>query len=118
MKQSILFALLLVIGIFLITECSIRKSEPVTGKVFVPANAQIAHGERLFMQHCQKCHPAGEGGLGLAINPVPVPQFVKRFQVRHGLGVMPSFKKDEISDEDLKDISKYMRAWSHAKKGK
>jgi mono/diheme cytochrome c family protein len=31
--------------------------------------------------------------------------------VRHGLGVMPSFKKDEISSADLRDISKYIRAW-------
>jgi len=118
MKQSSLLIVLLCIGIFLVTECGIRKSEPVTGKVFVPANEQVAHGEQLYMMYCQKCHPAGEGGVGLAINPVPVPQFVKRFQVRHGLGVMPSFKKDEISEPDLKDISKYMKAWKHANKGK
>lgn len=116
MRKYLLVTALLGAGLFFMTFCSIRKSEPVTGNVFIPANDQIAHGEKLFMMHCQKCHPAGEGGVGIAINPVPVPQFVKRFQVRHGLGVMPSFKKDEISNSDLKDISKYMRAWSHYKK--
>lgn len=118
MKRFLLVTIIGGTGIFLMDYCGIRKSEPVTGNVFVPATDQIAHGEQLFMMHCQKCHPGGEGGVGIAINPVPVPQFVKRFQVRHGLGVMPSFKKDEISDSDLKDISKYMRAWNHYKKGK
>jgi mono/diheme cytochrome c family protein len=115
MKQFLLLTVILGVGMFLITYCSIRRSEPVTGKVFVPANEQIANGERLYMMHCQKCHPAGEGGIGIAINPVPAPQFIKRFQVRHGLGVMPSFKKDEISKQELKDISKYMRALKHYK---
>lgn len=115
MKQPLLVTVILCAATLLVAECGIRRSEPVTGNEFVPANDQIAHGERLFMLHCQKCHPAGEGGLGIAINPVPVPQFVKRFQVRHGLGVMPAFKKDEISKSDLKAISKYMRAWQHYK---
>ena len=115
MKKFLLIMVLLCLGTGFFPYCSIRKSEPITGKEFVPVNEQIAHGERLYMQYCQKCHPGGEGGIGLAINPVPVPQFVKRFQVRHGLGVMPSFKKDEISESDLKDISKYMRAWQHYK---
>jgi mono/diheme cytochrome c family protein len=65
------------------------------------------------MMHCQKCHPGGEGGLGPAINPNPAPGFIKRFQMRHGLGVMPGFNKNEISKKDLKDISKYMKAWKH-----
>jgi mono/diheme cytochrome c family protein len=65
------------------------------------------------MAHCQKCHPGGEGGLGPALNSNPAPQFIYRFQMRHGLGVMPAFKKDEISKRDLKDISKYLKAWKH-----
>ena len=88
-----------------------RKAEPLTQKTFVPANARIANGERIFMIHCQKCHPGGEGGLGPAINSNPAPQFVKRFQMRHGLGVMPAFKKGEITKKDLHDVSKYLRAW-------
>jgi mono/diheme cytochrome c family protein len=93
--------------------CVSRKSEPIKEKSFTPENTRIANGERVFMVHCQKCHPGGEGGLGPAINSNPAPQFIKRFQVRHGLGVMPSFKKGEISKSDLRDISKYMRAWKH-----
>ena len=80
---------------------------------FIPANNEIAEGEKVFMLHCQKCHPGGEGGLGPAINPVPAPGFIKQFQIRHGLGVMPSFKKDEISKQDLRNIRKYMHAWKN-----
>ena len=85
----------------------------VIQRSFIPATESIAHGEKVFMTYCNKCHPSGEAGLGPAINSNPAPQFIKRFQVRHGLGVMPSFKKDEISKEDLRGISAYLRAWKH-----
>ncbi|HYE53421.1 MAG TPA: cytochrome c, partial [Chitinophagaceae bacterium] len=75
-----------------ISACASRRAEPIKGKQFVPRNARIANGERMYMVHCQKCHPGGEAGLGPAINSNPAPQFVKRFQMRHGLGTMPSFK--------------------------
>ena len=91
--------------------CSSRVSEPIKQEVFDPGNASAQNGEKVFMKYCQKCHPAGEAGLGPAINSNPAPQFVKRFQIRHGLGVMPGFKKDEISKQDVRDISKYLRAW-------
>ena len=101
---------LLVMGSY---SCTVRKSEPLTRNTFIPKNEDIANGERVYMIYCQKCHPGGEGGLGPAINSNPAPGFIKRFQMRHGLGVMPGFKKDEISKEDLHDISKYMKAWKH-----
>ncbi len=107
MKRKIIFILLLIVFM----SCMVRKSEPVKGKLFVPQNSSVQNGEKVFMSYCQKCHPGGEGGLGPAINPNPAPQFIKRFQMRHGLGAMPSFKKDEISKNDVRDISKYLRAW-------
>jgi mono/diheme cytochrome c family protein len=93
--------------------CSSRKSEPVKQKEFASTRQQVVHGEQVYMLHCQKCHPAGEAGIGPSLNANPAPQFVKRFQMRHGLGVMPAFKKDEISTRDLRDISKYLKAWKH-----
>jgi mono/diheme cytochrome c family protein len=95
--------------------CVARKSEPITGETFVIPNEAVANGEKVFMVHCQKCHPAGEAGLGPAINSNPAPGFIKRFQVRHGLGVMPSFKRGEISEKDLHDIMAYLKAWKHYK---
>ena len=105
-----LSGILLLSCIFMLA-CASRKSEPVKQKQFVAASTEVAEGEKLYMLYCQKCHPAGEAGLGPAINSNPAPQFVKRFQVRHGLGVMPSFKKDLISVDELHDISSYLRAW-------
>jgi mono/diheme cytochrome c family protein len=99
---------LLAIGLL---SCIIRKSEPITQKTFVPANEHIANGQRLFMAYCNKCHPGGEGGLGPSINSNPAPQFIKRFQMRHGLGVMPAFKKDDLSKSSLHDISRFLHAW-------
>ena len=114
MKKYRLVLIVLIIAILcvlLFTQCVSRKSEPLKQNSFVPSNVQIANGEKVYMMHCQKCHPGGEAGLGPAINSNPAPQLIKRFQVRHGLGVMPAFKKDEISTTDLRNISKYLKAW-------
>lgn len=99
------------VGATMILACSSRRSEPVKQQQFASQNSSVLNGERTYMMHCHKCHPAGEAGLGPAINSNPSPQFVKRFQMRHGLGVMPSFTKEEISKSDLHDISKYLKAW-------
>jgi len=96
-----------------IFSCVARKSEPIKQKRFIPSNERILNGQTVFMANCNKCHPGGESGLGPAINSNPAPQFIFRFQMRHGLGVMPSFKDDEISDKDLHDISKFLKAWKH-----
>ena len=114
MKNLIIsFLVLLLFYNIPLFSCTVRKGEPITQKEFQPANNRIANGERVFMAHCQKCHPGGEGGLGPAINSNPAPQFVKRFQLLHGLGVMPAFKKNEITKPDLYDVSKYLKAWKH-----
>lgn len=106
-------AIIIAVTIF---SCATRVSEPITEKQFVAENERIANGERVYMANCQKCHPAGgEGGLGPAFLPNPAPGFIKRFQMRHGLGAMPGFRPNEISRKDLHDISKYMKAWKHYK---
>jgi mono/diheme cytochrome c family protein len=104
-----------IITVIFVSSCTMRAGEPITRKQFVPANDRVANGEKVFMANCEKCHPGGEGGLAPAILANPAPQLVKRFQMRHGLGVMPSFKQNEISTKDLHDISKYLKAWKHYK---
>jgi mono/diheme cytochrome c family protein len=111
-KIVVLFVLLIA-TVFTVSSCVVRKSEPLTGEKFTRQKESVASGEKLYMEHCQKCHPMGEGGLGPSINSNPAPRFVKRFQMRHGLGVMPSFNKEELSKQDLKDISDYLKAWKH-----
>lgn len=105
MKISIvLLALILLAG------CgSARRGAPLQ-TAFEPADAQIAGGERAFMRYCNGCHPGGRGGLGFAINNKPLPGFLIRFQVRNGLGVMPSFSPEVISPDELDGIVEYLVA--------
>ncbi|HEY9363138.1 MAG TPA: cytochrome c [Chitinophagaceae bacterium] len=113
-KTSALFlrvTIIMILFSFTLASCSVRRTQPITQQEFVPANNRILNGQKVFMANCNKCHPGGEGGLGPSVNGNIAPQFVKRFQMRHGLGVMPSFKKDEISKSDLRDISKFLHAW-------
>jgi mono/diheme cytochrome c family protein len=108
MKESVIH--LFVIAL-IVTSCSSRKSEPITDKKFDNKSDRVVNGERVYMMRCQKCHPSGEAGVGPALNSNPAPSFLKRFQVRHGLGVMPSFSTKEISRGDLHDITAYLKSW-------
>jgi mono/diheme cytochrome c family protein len=87
------------------TQCSTRKSLPLEGPLSLSAEEQ--KGEVVFMEHCQRCHPHGEAGLGPAINPAP--SFGKRFQIRHGVGVMPDFEEQHISDQELDNVVAYLK---------
>jgi mono/diheme cytochrome c family protein len=70
-------------------------------------------GKKLFMKHCDQCHPRGESGLAPAINNKPLPAFLIRFQVRHGLGAMPKFSQDVITDQELEQVITYLQALRH-----
>lgn len=67
-------------------------------------------GEGVFMAFCNGCHPSGLGGLGPGIINKPLPGFAMRFQVRHGLGAMPSFPERVIPDEELDALIAYIHA--------
>lgn len=73
----------------------------------VPDTEAIQEGQALYMQYCQKCHPNGEAGLGPSVYYVP--DFAKKFQVRHGVGAMPDFDESVISDEELDKIVLYLK---------
>lgn len=103
-----MYLIFLALSFFMIS-CAVRKSPPVKDPLPLEDTA-VRNGQIHFMAHCHKCHPAGESGLGPAINSNPAPKFIKRFQVRHGLGVMPSFNSEEISKEELSEIMAYLKA--------
>jgi mono/diheme cytochrome c family protein len=84
-----------------------RHSEPCTGP-FRPANAAEERGEIVFSNYCSKCHDSGHSGLAPGI--LPVPDALIRFQVRHGLGVMPAFGEDRLSPAQLDDLLAYLNA--------
>lgn len=86
---------------------SARRGEPLAGAIALSPEGR--RGESLFMAHCHQCHPKGESGLGPSINDKPLPEFLIRFQVRHGLGAMPSFGPDRLSDAEVADVVRYLR---------
>jgi mono/diheme cytochrome c family protein len=99
---------LCIIGIMAATGCrSARRSEPIQGALPV-MSASTQMGQEVFMQYCHSCHPGGEGGLGPAINDKPLPRFLVKTQVRTGLGVMPSFDREQISPGELEALVDYL----------
>jgi cytochrome c peroxidase len=73
-------------------------------------------GMKLFMTHCNRCHPGGEKGVGPSLNDKPLPNFVIHFQIRKGLGDMPAFDKNKLSKEEVKDIVLFVRMLRDTKK--
>jgi mono/diheme cytochrome c family protein len=73
------------------------------------ASAEAEMGERVFMEHCHQCHPGGAAGLGPSINDKPLPAFLMRLQVRRGLGAMPEFDDQMISDAELDALVTYLQ---------
>lgn len=106
MKQVYLLIVMTSITLSFLGSCSTRRSLPLEGPLGLNEHEQA--GEKIFMVHCHRCHPHGEAGLGPAINPAP--SFGKRFQIRHGLGAMPAFDENNISDKELDQVISYLKA--------
>lgn len=101
MKLIKSFAFFLV-AVFVVVSCY---KPPLVSNI--PHTEAVQEGQALYMQHCQKCHPNGEAGLGPSVYYVP--DFAKKFQVRHGVGAMPDFDESAISDEELDKIVLYLK---------
>ncbi|KAA3437201.1 cytochrome c [Rufibacter hautae] len=107
--------LLMVLPMLLLYSCgTARRSEPILGPLALQTQ-QLENGRVVFMQNCQRCHPLGEAGLGPSLNNIPLPGVALRFRVRSkafflGIGRMPSFKKHEISREQMDELVVYMKA--------
>jgi mono/diheme cytochrome c family protein len=91
-----------------VTGCTTaRRGEPLFHSP-AAVDAKVVRGEKVFMTHCHQCHPNGAAGLGPAINNKPLPAFMIRLQIRRGMGAMPSFPKDRISEEDADAVAAYL----------
>ena len=79
-------------------------------------------GKRVFENWCAACHAAGPKHPGTGAlqalykgeKPAPLeqrlnlsPDFIAAF-VRQGVSIMPFFRKTEVSDKDLLDLSTYL----------
>lgn len=88
---------------------SAKRGEPVAG-AFASNEAKVRKGAVLFDQHCDKCHTGGEASLGPSLNNKPLPEFAMHTQVRLGVGSMPGFNENQLSDEDVDAITSYLKA--------
>lgn len=85
------------------------RGAPILGPL-QPADPQVLLGQQVFDANCHQCHPGGATGLGPGITDKPLPDWAIRYQVRHGLGVMPAFSDDEISERELDAVVAYLNA--------
>ena|SRR5688500_7951676 len=106
---SLVGSTLLLVGLAPIGCKSAERSEPLAGPLRL-ADPQTQLGQQVFATQCYQCHPGGAAGLGPALNDKPLPGFAIKTQVREGLGVMPGFSKERISDEELEGVVKYLVA--------
>jgi mono/diheme cytochrome c family protein len=107
--RGAVLACLFIAGASLLACGSARRSPPL-GAPPLPATPAVVRGERVFMDACHSCHPGGESGLGPSLNDKPLPRFLIAMQVRRGLGAMPAFSPQEISDADLDAVIAYLAA--------
>jgi mono/diheme cytochrome c family protein len=111
MKPRTLMAGLLLCG--LAVACgSARRGEPLAGAMDL-SDPSVARGQVVFARWCHACHPGGEAGLGPSLNDKPLPVFLMRLQVRQGLGAMPGFPEELLSDGKLDDLMAYVVARRH-----
>lgn len=104
------FFWIIIIYISLITlSCGTARRGETVAQPLQSLSVEAAQGEMVFMQYCNSCHPGGAAGLGPAINNKSLPGGMLKFQVRHGLGVMPAFKKEVISEEKLDHLVAYLK---------
>ena len=104
MAYSILLSLLVFL---IISRCSAPKRVPAAEIVSMPTE-ELERGRILFNQNCATCHPGGMSGVGLAIINKPLPASFIRFQIRKGVGVMPDFDEDVLTDEQVEHIAEYL----------
>ena len=97
-------------GVLFLASCGpARRDEPVTMPL-QSDDPRITLGHRVFSQQCNQCHPGGAAGLAPSINDKPLPVNLMKTQVRQGLGMMPAFSKEEISEEELDGVIRYLKA--------
>lgn len=94
----------------------------LAGSVFAADNSVVEKGQLVYQKWCMPCHGAGPGKPGTAAGAahykgskpavleertdLTVPT-IKEL-VRHGVYLMPRFRKTEISDAELDAIAAYL----------
>lgn len=107
------FALLALLAALAPTGCGpARRGVPFGPPLNLTERQQ--RGQVLFMHNCNGCHPGGAGGLGPGIANKPLPGLAMRAQIRAGLGAMPAFTEQMLSDDEVEAIVDYLNALQKA----
>ena len=97
----------------MISSCSARR----VGKEWDMSESSdpvLKEGRLVFKLNCQRCHPAGEAGVGPPLNNIRLPGFLIKARVRSRAfllwtGRMPQFDKHEISRKELRSLVRFMK---------
>ena len=104
-----LFALLAVAILWAAGCGSARRDEPITRPLSV-TDPTLALGQRAFAANCDQCHPGGAGGYGPPLNNKLLLGPYIQLRVRNGLGAMPAFDDDQVSDKELDATVFYLQS--------
>lgn len=99
-----------------LSSCSAPKMVPLAEVTKMPTE-KLQQGRVLFDEYCATCHPGGMGGVGFAIINKPLPEDLIQFQIRNGIGVMPAFDENVLTDEEVESIAEYLVYLRKGKKG-
>ena len=105
--QSFPTIFIIILVLLWVVSCSAPKIAPYSEIVEMPTET-LEDGRRHFNIYCATCHPGGMAGLGPAIINKPLPEFLIKFQIRNGVGVMPAFDDKVLSDEQVDNIAEYL----------
>jgi len=98
------------LGAILTAGCaSNRRDEPFTRSPDV-SKPDVHLGQIVFYQNCNVCHPGGSSGYGPSLNALAAPAWYVHFRVRNGLGAMPSFDQNKLSEARLNAVTIYLKA--------
>jgi mono/diheme cytochrome c family protein len=92
---------------------------PVTAEEVTP---DLAPGREVYLKWCAPCHAPGithpgthalmtkyQGvKSGVLLEWTDLPASTVKYTVRHGISVMPQFRKTEISDAELDALARYL----------
>ena len=86
------------------------EQQPVVAEApeVIPATRDETHGKHLFLKFCYQCPPGGSQGLGPALDDKSLAEAAIRTQIRAGVGSMPAFGKDWLTDDQVAEIAQYV----------
>ncbi|HUQ07907.1 MAG TPA: cytochrome c [Kofleriaceae bacterium] len=110
-RTSTIVMVIILIGLIMMPDlfgCGSKRRGELVGRPITPDTLAEKRGERLFYKYCSSCHPSGEAGLGPALNNKPLPEFAVRTQIRQGVGAMPAFHDDRLTDAQVEEIASFV----------